>query len=116
MRLYLLSDNHDTVTGMRLCGIEGTVLHEVEGVKKKLVELMADKEIGIILITEKLAALCPSLISELRLSVQQPLIVEIPDRHGGTGAGARAVQIPFGRDWNQAEMIIPNRKNKGSVR
>jgi len=30
----------------------------------------------------------PDYISELRLSVQKPLIVEIPDRHGGRGAGA----------------------------
>jgi Archaeal/vacuolar-type H+-ATPase subunit F len=88
MRFYLISDNHDTVTGMRLCGVEGTVLHEADGVKKKLTELMADKELGIILVTEKIAALCPALISELRLSVQKPLIVEIPDRHGGSGAGA----------------------------
>lgn len=88
MRFYLISDNHDTVTGMRLCGVEGVVLHDAESVRKKLAELMADKDIGIILITEKLAAVSPGMISELRLSAQKPLIVEIPDRHGGTGAGA----------------------------
>jgi V/A-type H+-transporting ATPase subunit F len=88
MCFYLISDNHDTVTGMRLCGVEGIVLHDIESVKKKLEELLADSSIGIILITEKLAALDPSYISELRLSVQKPLIVEIPDRHGGSGAGA----------------------------
>lgn len=88
MRFYLISDNHDTVTGMRLCGVEGIVLHDIGSVKKKLDELLADSSIGIILITEKLAALDPGYISELRLSVQKPLIVEIPDRHGGSGAGA----------------------------
>ncbi len=88
MKFYLISDNHDTVTGMRLCGIEGCVLHGVEDVKNKLSELIAVDGIGIILITEKIAALCPDFVSELRLSVQKPLIVEIPDRHGGAGASA----------------------------
>jgi len=88
MRFYLLSDNHDTVTGMRLCGVEGTVLHDAESLRAKLPELLSDEGIGIILITEKLAAIDPDFISEVRLSVQKPLIVEIPDRHGGSGAGA----------------------------
>lgn len=88
MRFYLISDNHDTVTGMRLCGVEGIVLHDAASVKSKLAELIADNSIGIILITEKLAAMDPDYISGLRLSVQKPLLVEIPDRHGGSGAGA----------------------------
>ena len=73
---------------MRLCGVEGTVLHDAESVKQKLAELASDENIGIILVTEKLAAMVPDYISELRLSMQKPLIVEIPDRHGGSGAGA----------------------------
>ena len=28
MRMYLISDNVDTLTGMRLAGIEGIVVHE----------------------------------------------------------------------------------------
>ncbi|MEE1127421.1 MAG: ATP synthase subunit F, partial [Acutalibacteraceae bacterium] len=28
MKFYLISDNHDTVTGLRLAGIEGEVVHE----------------------------------------------------------------------------------------
>lgn len=88
MRFYLISDNHDTAVGMRLCGVEGTVLHDADSVKAKLAELLADENIGIILVTEKIAAMIPDYISELRLSVQKPLIVEIPDRHGGRGAGA----------------------------
>ena len=30
MRMYLISDNIDTYTGMRLSGVEGVVVHERE--------------------------------------------------------------------------------------
>ena len=34
MRFYLISDNMDTLTGMRLAGIEGEVVHDPESVEK----------------------------------------------------------------------------------
>ena len=39
-------------------------------------------DIAVILITETLVSLCPDLIYDLKLNRKQPLIVEIPDRHG----------------------------------
>ena len=41
----------------------------------------ADPEIAVLLITEKLAALCGDLIIPMKQSAQRPLVVEIPDRH-----------------------------------
>ena len=41
----------------------------------------ADPDIAVLLITEKLAALCQDLIAPLKLTAQRPLVVEIPDRH-----------------------------------
>jgi V/A-type H+-transporting ATPase subunit F len=38
--------------------------------------------VGIVLITEKLVALSPDLVYDLKLNRKRPLIVEIPDRHG----------------------------------
>ena len=61
MRFYLISDNNDTRLGMRLAGIEGVV----------------------ILMTEQLVKLCGPLVDDLKLHRARPLIVEIPDRHGG---------------------------------
>ena len=82
MKFYLISDNIDTQMGMRLAGINGTVVHEPEEVKLELENAIADKEIGIILITEKLVRLCDELIYDIKLKLKSPLIVEIPDRHG----------------------------------
>lgn len=82
MRMFLISDNVDTKTGMRLAGIEGVVVHEPEEVRKELKDALSDQEIGIILITEKLADMMETEISRIKLGTQTPIIVEIPDRHG----------------------------------
>lgn len=87
MKFYVLSDNVDTLVGMRLVGIEGVVIHEQPKLITKLTEVMKDKSIGIILITTKLVNMCPEIISELKLSQSETLIVEIPDRHGGSNIG-----------------------------
>lgn len=82
MKMYLISDNIDTQTGMRLAGIEGIVVHEADEVTNALKDVMARSEIGIVLLTEKLGKLVPDYIRELKINRALPLIVEIPDRHG----------------------------------
>ena len=82
MKMYLISDNVDTYTGMRLTGVEGVVVHEREEVKEALDRVVQDKEIGILLITEKFGRDFPDLINEIKLSYKTPLVVEVPDRHG----------------------------------
>ncbi|MCT4597782.1 MAG: V-type ATP synthase subunit F [Vallitalea sp.] len=82
MKMYLISDNIDTKTGMRLAGVDGVVVHELEEVKNALSTALKNSDIGIILITEKLGKLIEEEIKEIKLNYQIPLIVEIPDRHG----------------------------------
>ena len=38
MKMFLISDNIDTYTGMRLAGVEGVVVHERDELKKALEE------------------------------------------------------------------------------
>ena len=40
MRFYVISDNIDTLMGMRLAGIEGIVVHEKEEVLQSLADVM----------------------------------------------------------------------------
>lgn len=82
MKMYLISDNVDTFTGMRLSGVEGAVVHEKAELKQELDKVLADKEIGIVLLTEKFGREFPDLINDVKLNRKLPLIVEIPDRHG----------------------------------
>lgn len=82
MKMYLISDNIDTYTGMRLAGVEGEVVHEKEELQAALDRALADRDIGIILLTEKFGREFPEVVNQLKLDYRIPLFVEIPDRHG----------------------------------
>ena len=74
MKMYLISDNIDTWTGMRLAGVEGAVVHGKEELKAELDKVLADKTIGIVLLTEKFGREFPELVNEVRLNHRQPLL------------------------------------------
>ena len=82
MRMFLISDNIDTYTGMGLAGVDGVVIHSKKHLKEQLENAVSDKTIGIILITEKFSREFPEIIDDVKLNRRLPLIIEIPDRHG----------------------------------
>ena len=82
MKMYLISDNVDTYTGMRLAGVDGVVVHERGELKESLERVMKDKTVGIVLLTEKFGREFPDILDQFRLERKMPLLVEIPDRHG----------------------------------
>ena len=82
MKMFLISDNVDTLTGMRLAGVEGCIVHERAELRKALEDAIANKENGIILLTEKFGRVFPDIIDDVRLNRRLPLLIEIPDRHG----------------------------------
>ena len=66
MKFFLITDNIDTLMGMRLVGIEGVVLHERSKLLMEVERVLHDDTIGILLITTKLIELCPEVISEFK--------------------------------------------------
>jgi len=82
MKMYLISDNVDTYTGMRLAGVDGVVVHERGELYEALQNVIKDKEVGIVLLTEKFVREFPEIIDDIKLKRKMPLLVEIPDRHG----------------------------------
>ena len=62
MKMYLISDNVDTYTGMRLAGVDGVVVHEKQELRDALETAMNDKSIGIILLTERFAGSCAAIL------------------------------------------------------
>ena len=82
MKMYLISDNVDTLTGMRLAGVDGVVVHESHELRVALEKAMNSPDIGIVLLTEKFGREFPDLIDEIKLGRKTPLLIEIPDRHG----------------------------------
>lgn len=76
--MYLISDNVDTYTGMRLAGVDGVVVHEREELRQALETAMSDSSIGIVLLTEKFGREFPDMIDEIKLKRKMPLLIEIP--------------------------------------
>ncbi|MDL2253637.1 V-type ATP synthase subunit F [Ruminococcaceae bacterium OttesenSCG-928-I18] len=83
MKYYLISDNIDTQAGLRMAGVEGVVVHTQEEVEEALAHAVADKSVGLVLITSKLVAENRDLVFDYKLNRSKPLIVEMPDRHSG---------------------------------
>ena len=84
MKIYLISDNLDTQTGFRLIGVDSVVIRKEDKFKEIFDSILKNKDVGILLITEKCADRYNDLLSEIRLNKKTPLIVIIPDRHGST--------------------------------
>ncbi|MFA0887857.1 MAG: V-type ATP synthase subunit F [Synergistales bacterium] len=82
MRAFLISDNLDSLVGLRLAGIEGRVARGPEESKNAIEEALEDPELGILVLTEKVAEIVPDLVQALRERGELPLVVEVPDRHG----------------------------------
>ncbi len=82
MKIYLITDNLDTLTGMRLAGVEGVMADGRDDLREALERAIADKEIGIILLMEKFGREFPDIIDNVKLNYKTPLIIEVPDRHG----------------------------------
>lgn len=82
MKMYLISDNVDTLTGLRLAGVEGVVVHKRDELRSALENVMKDPDVGVILLTEKFGKTFPDMIDEIKLNRKMPLLIEIPDRHG----------------------------------
>ncbi len=82
MRVWLISDNHDTLVGMRLAGIEGILVNETEEILEAIDTAVSMSDVGILVVTEKISAKIPDVIQRLRENGDLPLVIEIPDRHG----------------------------------
>ena len=82
MKMYVVSDNTDTLTGLRLAGVDGVIARNLTELKSSIEHALTDKEIGIILLMESFHKQYPDYINSIKLKYKTPLFVDIPDRHG----------------------------------
>lgn len=78
MQLYCLSDDQDTLVGMRLAGIDGMLITQTDALEQALSDVTNDPDIGIVLITHSLADLDRQRVEDIKLHCSRPLIMEIP--------------------------------------
>lgn len=88
MKYYLISDNVDTLAGMRLVGVDGVLAHTRQEVQDALREACSDENVGIVLITSVLVQQNRDMVFDYKLNKKRPLIVEMPDRHSKDDVGA----------------------------
>jgi V/A-type H+-transporting ATPase subunit F len=86
MRFFLISDNSDARDGMRLAGIEGVVVRSEPDMKAALDTALTDPEIGMVLVTEKIADAYEPMLDLARQNQTGALLVTVPST-GGSGAG-----------------------------
>lgn len=82
MRMYLLSDNVDTLRGMRLAGVDGAVVHEADALAAQLTAVAAAQDIAVVLLTQKLNTMFSPMLEAFKQKHKMPLFVTVPDRHG----------------------------------
>lgn len=79
---YSIIGDEDTVLGFGIVGVLGKVVTNEEETRRAFQELLEDKDVSIIIITERLADLIRARVDQYLLTQSFPLIVEIPDRQG----------------------------------
>jgi V/A-type H+-transporting ATPase subunit F len=90
MTYFVITDSTDTLVGLRLAGIKGLVARTEEETRAALDEALQDPELGILMLTERLAKMCADRVGPLKLRGTRPLVIEIPDRHS-TGRAADSI-------------------------
>ncbi len=81
MKYYVIADE-DTVLGFGMVGVEGMVVSTQQEARNAFNRAINNQEIGIIIITERVANFIREYVDKYVFTMNFPLIVEIPDRTG----------------------------------
>lgn len=81
MKFYCIGDE-DTVRGFRLAGVDGQIVSSNEEAATALKSAVGQRDIGVVIITDAVAADIRAQVDTIRLEREQPLLVEIPGPAG----------------------------------
>ena len=82
MRMYVLG-NADCVLGFSLVGVDGEAMRDAEDLRRHLALCLADKTIGLLLVSGDVAEFDREHIDALKVNSLQPLVVEVPGETRG---------------------------------
>jgi len=77
MRILVIG-SQDAVLGLSLVGVDGRIVADAQQVKEALDASLADRTIGLLLITSDVAEYARERIDALKVSSFAPLVVEVP--------------------------------------
>jgi V/A-type H+-transporting ATPase subunit F len=81
MRYFIIGDE-DAVLGFGMVGVKGAVVDDAGEAETTLKGCFEGGDVGIVLITERIAELIRPVVDRFIFTQNFPLIVEIPDRLG----------------------------------
>jgi vacuolar-type H+-ATPase subunit F/Vma7 len=79
---YFVIADEDTVLGFRYAGVEGHAVRTPEEARAALVECVASRTSGIVILTDEIAATIQGEVNKLRFEAEVPLIVQVPGPDG----------------------------------
>lgn len=84
--MFLFSSDADTLTGMRLAGIEGVLVKNEQEFDEAVSKAVKDETIGILLVTKTISDEYSSKVMELKRN-NRILVTQIPDMKNPTVPG-----------------------------
>ncbi len=79
MRTLLITNSNDTKVGMRLAGIDAEIVNTADEALDATKKAIRDQSIGLILLSDQLAAPIYDELMALKLTVSGTIIMTIPD-------------------------------------
>jgi V/A-type H+-transporting ATPase subunit F len=92
MKIFVIGDEF-TVLGYSLAGVRGIVVNSKEEAADALKAATRDPDMGIVLITQRIASEIQPLVDEAKLKMATPIVLEVPDRHGPVEGRESALDI-----------------------
>lgn len=77
MKMYCISDNIDTAVGLKLTGIDTSIVQEKEEIDEEIEKVLKDENIGVLIVTDKIYELAKEQLDEIREKLKMPLLVKI---------------------------------------
>ena len=81
MKFHCIADE-DTVRGFRLAGVEGEAVSTAAETEQAVRRVAENPDIGILILTDLVAAEIRPLVDDIRVNRSRPLITEIPGPDG----------------------------------
>lgn len=81
MKFFCVADE-DTVRGFRLAGVEGEAVAAAAEAERAIRHAVRQPDLGILILTDAVAADVRELVDDIRMNRDRPLIVEVPGPEG----------------------------------
>lgn len=87
MKSFLISDDLDTLMGLRLSGIAGELIHDRDEALRLLERKLKDPEIGVVVLSSGVLHMIEKEVMEFKLKEKKKMIVEVPAVGGQYDSG-----------------------------